>query len=573
MQAYQRIAQKLELPGWDVQGVDTCKLVANWLEDKDDAKWLLILDNLDNPKLLSPARDSDLPLEGVQQGNWSLLDYIPKTLNSEQFLFVTTRNRDVGQTFVLAEQCIDVLAFSIPEAKDLLHVKSGMTQSQTNESTVEELLEVLAYIPLAITQAAAFMKRSHMDISNYLKALKKGDQNLSAFLSKELQDPRRERGYPNSVFRTWKISFDQLLVQEPPTAELLSFIAVLDRQQIPEILLRMLISKDVDYEWAIGTLRGLSLLNEQSGSGETFYSIHRLLHLSLQYWLDQRNGHKRACVGQAMKMLIELLHSGRQHMGSKNFPLLLPLLFSHVRTVLNISHTADVDQRSRIFLLYFTAQFDFVEGRYDSAHQQWYEAFDLSRKTFSEHSEVTLDILRFLATVKGRLGRMEEAKNLLLLAFEGYKKTLGVDHMNTLDVVDQLALSMVALGEGQEAAKLCENNLEIRIARWGVGAATTSRAMTTLAHVRLKLGLPMAAEASCRKAIEGLTQVYGLEHIVTLRALELLARIRAAQMDYKEASEILQHITKQRERFFGAEHPLTLRVAKVYAHLESQMRT
>ena len=90
----------------------------------------------------------------------------------------------------------------------------------------ERLLDVLGYIPLAITQAAAFINRNRWTLQGYLAALEKDKQNLTEYLSQELQDPRRPRGFPNSVFRTWKLSFDHILAQEPKVAKLLSLIAM-----------------------------------------------------------------------------------------------------------------------------------------------------------------------------------------------------------------------------------------------------------------------------------------------------------------------------------------------------------
>lgn len=90
------------------------------------------------------------------------------------------------------------------------------------------LLDILGYIPLAITQAAALIKRNRWTVHGYLTALENDNQNLVKLLSKELQDPRRSGNSPSSVFRIWKLSFNQILAQEPRTVKLLLLIAMLD---------------------------------------------------------------------------------------------------------------------------------------------------------------------------------------------------------------------------------------------------------------------------------------------------------------------------------------------------------
>ena len=55
----------------------------------------------------------------------------------------------------------------------------------------ERLLELLACIPLAFAQAAAFINQIIMSIQQYLTALEEHETNLKDFFKKELRDPRR----------------------------------------------------------------------------------------------------------------------------------------------------------------------------------------------------------------------------------------------------------------------------------------------------------------------------------------------------------------------------------------------
>ena len=73
-------------------------------------------------------------------------------------------------------------------------------------------------------------------------------------------------------------SFNQILVQETQTADLLSLIAVLDRQGIPKALLYRDNNQRVGIITAPGTLQDFSLVSSDK-SGEAF-EMHRLVHLS-----------------------------------------------------------------------------------------------------------------------------------------------------------------------------------------------------------------------------------------------------------------------------------------------------
>jgi hypothetical protein len=96
------------------------------------------------------------------------------------------------------------------------------------------LLEMLGRIPLAISQSAVYMKRNRMALKKYVEFLKKSEGNFKEFLNAEIQDHRRKYNILNSVFLTWRISFDLIREQELRAAELLSLIAMFDRQRIPE---------------------------------------------------------------------------------------------------------------------------------------------------------------------------------------------------------------------------------------------------------------------------------------------------------------------------------------------------
>jgi hypothetical protein len=121
-------------------------------------------------------------------------------------------------------------------------------------------VEILGRIPLAVTQAAAYINRNKIALSKYLAALEKDNQNLIDHLCIELQDHRRAWGYPNSVFRTWRLSFEQIRLLDVRAAELLSLMAMLDGQQIPQDLMQSSGERDVDFLTALGTLAGYSLI-------------------------------------------------------------------------------------------------------------------------------------------------------------------------------------------------------------------------------------------------------------------------------------------------------------------------
>jgi len=80
-----------------------------------------------------------------------------------------------------------------------------------DDSERVELVKELDYLPLAITQAAAYIsaRATRMTVSKYL-TLYRGDEVSQSRLLEDSGDLRRDPGLPSSVIRTWQISFDQI---------------------------------------------------------------------------------------------------------------------------------------------------------------------------------------------------------------------------------------------------------------------------------------------------------------------------------------------------------------------------
>ena len=195
LQACQDIARSLKLPGCDDPKVDICELVSQWLKE-ENRSWLLILDNADNAEPFFPSNESDALSATDMQTRRPLIDYLPGILSSQKSLLITTRSRTVGEDLAHGELCVEVQRFSLQEAEALLRSKVKGAADSFDMRSAAWLLDILGYIPLAITQAAAFIGRNRWTIQGYLAALEKDQQNLMDHLSQELQDPRRPRSFP-----------------------------------------------------------------------------------------------------------------------------------------------------------------------------------------------------------------------------------------------------------------------------------------------------------------------------------------------------------------------------------------
>ena len=247
-QAYRDISRRLSLPGWDNPDVDTLQLVFEWFNEEHNGYWLLIIDNADDASSFFIDHSQIIHEESRSPKHLSL--YLPHS--SKGLMLITTRDKRVGERLANREKAI-VLKPMIPlEATALL--RSKVSEEAWSDAEANELVKELAFLPLAITQAAAFISENNDTISDYLDILRDEGESVKELLSENQEDPRRDLYTENSVMRTWKLSFDQISKEKPRAAEILSQMAVLDRHGIPRMLVRKDIESEIGFKTALGTL-------------------------------------------------------------------------------------------------------------------------------------------------------------------------------------------------------------------------------------------------------------------------------------------------------------------------------
>lgn len=278
--AYKDIATKMKIPGINEPNINTLELVSDWLSEEENGSWFIVLDNADDPDVWAasgPSTSGDSSMSTVPLAN-----YLPR--GNHGSILITTRNNQLGKVLSKGrKRPIDVPIFGSEDAVALLRSKT--CEDDDEEVTDEDAIELtrsLDHLPLAITQAAAFLDKNELSVAEYLYLVRSSRAETSELLARENPDSSRDPDIQNSVFQTWKISFDQITRQAPRAADMLSLMAMLDRQSIAVDLLRMEDEKDLDFTEAIQELKAFSLIVEES-KGKT-YSMHRIVWTRFSYY-------------------------------------------------------------------------------------------------------------------------------------------------------------------------------------------------------------------------------------------------------------------------------------------------
>ena len=285
-QSYRRIAATAKIPGMEDPKSDVLDLVNQWLSGGENDAWLLILDSADDAELFFGPLATQA---GTDVESPRLSRYLPQTGTGS----ILITSRDHGMAFHLTgqNQVVQVGIMSKDDTFELLTKK--LPEDPSDKSVKEELISELDSVPLAITQASAYIRvhAPRMTVAKYLQLLRHGEQNQIQLLSNNEADLRRDPEVPNSVIRTWQITFSQIKIQRPGAADLLSCMCMLDRQGIPEFLICQDGDQSLHFENAIGVLLQFSLVAEERE--KHVFSIHRLVQLATRKWIETCGGSER----------------------------------------------------------------------------------------------------------------------------------------------------------------------------------------------------------------------------------------------------------------------------------------
>jgi hypothetical protein len=217
------------LPGVNDPEQEIKQLVKNWLSSTESGTWLMIIDNADDSDMFFRARKTG----GTSLGSKRLSEFLPQCSNGS--IIFTTRNKKAGVKFATAGGVIHLRKMDPVDAEKLLKARLG--EDNSDQDGMTKLLELLEYLPLAISQAGSYIAQNSTSISEYLRMYNESEAARIELLSEDFEDLARDPETTNPVAATWVISFDQIRQSDILAANLLSFMACLDRQGIPIALL------------------------------------------------------------------------------------------------------------------------------------------------------------------------------------------------------------------------------------------------------------------------------------------------------------------------------------------------
>ncbi|KAM0551724.1 hypothetical protein ACHAPJ_008291 [Fusarium lateritium] len=641
-EAYRSIAEMHQLLRGNDPDANVLELVHDWLITEEAGSWLMILDNADDVNLFYSTHPSgenaatELADETTQatSNQRPLAAYLPK--RGKGIILVTSRSMDAAERLTGSQKVI-LRVPTMDEARGLQLFRNKLCGAFDSDAAID-LLRALDHIPLAITQAAAYINRRapRISVKTYLDTFKKSDKRRGNLLNKDAGDLRRDETVSNSVVITWQVTFEQIRLENPSAAKLLSLMSFFNPQQIPEFVLHDY-NKDLvdlgdsscsdseinsetgsesdyksdsdtdDFEDDLDLLRGYSLVSV-SETRDTC-EMHPLVQFCTRVWIT--------AMGDETRWKLMFLHSMSRHFPYDDYDTwpACQRLFPHIEATLEEEPPSEgfMDWNK---LLANCAIYISNTGNYQVAAHLLQKAVDTSTKTLGKEHIDTIRKTDSLATAYAQQGRLkvaeelqvrvvsmlkkllgeehietqramgnlaniyldqglvDKAQQLMEELFEATKKELGEEHYDTLVIMNNLCQIFKEQGRWKEAEEFAVKALAIRKRVSGEENVDTLMVMGNLAHTFMCQGRLKEAEDLGLKALEISRSMLGEDHHYALKMSGHLAMTYLKQGRLKEAEEFVVGAAEKLKRTLGEEHPDTLRAMHIQADIwKSQGRT
>jgi tetratricopeptide (TPR) repeat protein len=572
-QDYRNVAKGLRLPGYNDPKVDVLRLVKNSLEKSDSKHWLMIIDNADDLSVLDGPSETE---------SFSILKYIPD--NAKGSIAYTTRSKENALRLTGEGTILQVSEMSMSDSKSLL--RSKLRAETSDEESWTDLLEVLERLPLAIVQAASYIRQNSWSVSKYLRHFQSQDENASIqFLQHDFRDKTREHTVANPVLKTWMITVRQLEDQHPRAAEALWLMAFYNRQNIPRYLLLKVTEPspstpqasdwtnndqcishhdfreddELPLDLAISTLVAYSFLNV-SECGE-YYTLHRLVQKFSRYWLKDCRQMADSWATKALEFLSTEFPPSEYRNWTKAAELL-----PHIEAILGYQPASHLPACELGVLLTAAAAYLWWKAQYQLAEEYIRRAIRTLSEALGAEDPATMEARYYLARICHTTERYKDAEDIYRILHRDYTNALGESHQRVFYVSSLLSDTLRLQKKYEEAEQLATGAIlgleKLRGMNVDRILMESKRTLSTILGNRDRFDESIQIQRDILALVQN---GYDAEHDLSVWIRQDITVTLAKMGELEEARRMSQDVLKLNEKLFGLDHPRTMDTIYVLA--------
>ncbi|KAK4170949.1 hypothetical protein QBC36DRAFT_295822 [Triangularia setosa] len=524
--------------------------VLEWLARPDNTDWLLVFDNVD--------QDHE---QGGSTGTYDIQRYLPGDHGS---VLITTRLSRLAQfgdskRLNKVDQVLGAAIF-----------RQWYGQQLVMDETGTELLGLLDGLPLALAQAASYLRETGLDIAWYVRLYKQQWDDLMRFDSESsLPLVDYEQG---SVGTTWTMSLKAIEARNENASNLLRLWAFVDNKDLWHGLLQAAADRGEQWpEWlcdmaynevrfldAVRLLFRYSMIEaRESVKGSGSYSIHPVVHRWTSHIQD--NKERRLFLRLAMMVVGFSVPDS----ATKDYWVLQRRLLPHAERCSWWAEgfrggECDFEGINITNATHILGNLYLDQGRLGEAEAMYQRALEGKEKALGPDHTSTLNTVNNLGSLYTAQGRLWEAEAMYQRALEGCEKALGPDHTSTLDTVNNLGGLYLDQDRLGEAEAMYQRALEGKEKALGPDHTSTLDTVNNLGLLYVDQGRLGEAEAMYQRALEGKEKALGPDHTSTLDTVHNLGLLYVDQGRLGEAEAMYQQALEGCEKALGPDHTSTL---------------
>ncbi|WP_307860502.1 FxSxx-COOH system tetratricopeptide repeat protein [Actinokineospora baliensis] len=499
-----------------------------WRHLSSVRRWTLVLDNIDDPSVVSPAEPLSTYRGWIRPSDTGLV-------------LVTSRDRS-PDTWGRDADLVDLSPLSPPQGGRILR---DLAPQAGSAEDAEALSARLGGLPLALHAAGTALASPTARLRTFTALTDK-----SASVLPPRPDATDRETARKLVGYTWELSLDHITDDGHPLARpLLRALSLLAEAPIPIALISPALSSEgtqPEVDAALAQLHRYGLIDTR-GKPVPVVVLHPLVRETNQL-LD--NSLQATVDAALMEFTTTTAAEGRP--GWPTLHLLAPHLVAltdldNAETFLDARDTLD------------TAAEELSAGG-NSATETILRQRVLqieSAHLGNDHPD-TLSSQNNLANALNQLGRYNEATELHLATLEAFRHSLGNSHPRTLNSQNNLAGALSKLGRYNEAAELHRATLETRRRTLGDNHPHTLNSQNNLANALHQLGHHHETAELHRATLEARRRILGDIHPHTLDSQNNVANALKELGRHHEAAELHRATLETRRRTLGDNHPHTL---------------
>ncbi|WP_339683098.1 tetratricopeptide repeat protein [Gimesia maris] len=448
-------------------------------------------------------------------------------------------------------------------ARELLLRRSAREASQTDLEAVDLLAKKLGFLPLALEQAAAFIKEEGADytFADYLALYETATgELLSAGVLGSTE-------YPDSVMTTWHATMQRL--EENHLARIiLRLSSFFSTEPIPQWLFEEsfeLLQKaaealhpkestepapstenaELAIRQALKNLDRYSLIDRQGHS----FTVHALVQTVQR--LDIPQSEFPLWIEATLKIVN---NSTPSNTGDVRAWVILEPLDSHIVEIIDYADANQIiEPTMRLMNLY--GIFLEAKGLFQAAEKLFQRVLTIAEVTFGPEHPKVASHLNNLAHLLLTTNRLDEAEPLMRRALLIAEFNYGTEHSKVAPHLNNLAQLLQTTNRLDEAEPLMRRALKIDEDTYGSEHPHVARNLNNLAMLLLDTNRLTEVEALMRRTLKIDEDAYGPEHPEVAADLNNLAALLQKTNRLDEAEPLMRRALNIDEAAFGPEHP------------------